>query len=354
MQQKTYEINLQQKTDIFIGENLLASLDSILKGYDHTSYTMLCTKTTHSLFANKIKHTLLQTGKPVYVSVIDDGEKSKEINTMMNIFQTILANNVDRKAALIALGGGVVGDMATVIAGFYYRGIDCIQIPTTLVSQVDAAIGGKGAVNIGQHKNTIGIIRQPRCIVIDTSIIKSLPMDQVLSGVGEIAKYAIVMDKNLFAKLSTLKDLKDVLSEDIIAACVRLKMSVVEKDPLEQNIRATINFGHTFGHAIELSKNIPHGQAVSIGMTFAIKLSVNKGLLKRKDASLALALLQKLGLPTTIDNIDKNQVYELMKKDKKAVGGKIKFVLLEEIGKAKIGQEIDEKVIKKVLDEVIV
>lgn len=354
MNQKRYHISHDETTDVVVGVDVLSSLDSILKAEKYSKCMILCTDTTKELFIKTVEDSLNKLKILVSEFVIADGEEGKKEETLLSVLEEMANQQLDRKSALIALGGGALGDVATLAAGLYFRGIDCVQIPTTLLSQVDASIGGKGAVNLGQHKNTIGIFKQPRYIIIDINLAKSLPKDQLVSGAGEIAKYAIAMDKNLFDKLYSLEKIDNIIDENIIATCAMLKMEIVQKDPKEQNVRATLNFGHTFGHAIELTTQLPHGQAIAIGMAFAIKLSVYRELLPQEEADKAISLLQKLELPITIDGVDKKAILDLMHKDKKAVGGKIKFVLLEEIGKVKIGQEVEDALVQKTLSEVIV
>ncbi|MBI2036244.1 3-dehydroquinate synthase, partial [Candidatus Microgenomates bacterium] len=285
--------------------------------------------------------------------VIEGNEESKSMETLLRLVIFMKEKNVDKKGALVAVGGGVIGDIATVAAGLYFRGIDCIQIPTTLLAQVDSAIGGKGAVNIGTHKNTIGIIRQPRLVIIDTEFLASLPKEQFTSGMAEVVKYAIAFDNELFEKLQTTKDLLSELPW-IINRCSTIKMGIVKKDPLEQNIRALVNFGHTAGQAIELLAKIPHGYAIAVGMTFAIKVSTRMHLLHKSMADAALELIKQYKLPTTVQGLSIDDIYKQIRKDKKTVSNVPKFVLLTKIGEAKPNQMVPEKIILDVLQEILV
>jgi 3-dehydroquinate synthase len=260
--------------------------------------------------------------------------------------------HLDRKSAVIALGGGVVGDITTLAAALYYRGIDCIQIPTTLLSQVDSSLGGKGAVDLDTHKNTIGIIKQPRMVIVDTDTITSLPQHQIKSGMGEVIKYAIAMDRELFSLLEKQQSTDNL--EEVITRCITLKMDIVKKDPQDLTTqRSVVNFGHTLGQAIELQTNLTHGEAIAIGMAFVIKLSQKLHMLSATDAQKSLALLKQYDLPIQINDVSLQKTLEQMKKDKKSHAGQIRFVLLEGIGKPKANCVVDDSILQDVLSEVL-
>lgn len=350
---QTYQITNAQQTDIFVENNILEGLDQILALYDQTAYFILCDNTTEKLFLPRVLDAIKKLKKPVTVHVLPSGEKSKQFASLQLILEDMYKAGLDRKATVIALGGGVIGDIATTVAGLYYRGVDCIQIPTTLLSQVDSSLGGKGAVDLGTHKNTIGIIRQPRAVIIDPTITKSLPKEQLTSGMGEIVKYAIAMDKELFDKLETANELDDETLAFIINRCIKLKMDIVTKDPDDIiGIRAVLNFGHTLGQTIELLTNQTHGEAIAIGMHFALNLSVKIGLLSEGTKERALGILKKYDLPITIDNQNTDDIISQMKKDKKTINGSFRFVLLEDIGKAKTNQEVSETLVQETLKEI--
>ncbi len=349
-----YNIQYQEQTDIIIGSGIVSNLAKIMKPGQYTSYILFLSNATKKLFGDKIEKALLSLGKPVAALVIEGNEEDKNMDTLLRLVIFMKEKNVDKKGVLVAIGGGVVGDIATVAAGLYYRGIDCVLIPTTLLSQVDAAIGGKGAVDMGNHKNTIGITRQPKLIVIDPTLLKTLPKSQKMSGMGEILKYAISMDKELFEILEAKQKLADEDLLPIIERCVKLKMSFVVKDPLDRTgIRQTGNFGHTVGHAIERTAKLSHGEAISIGMIFAIRLSQTVELITESDAKRAIMIIEKYGLPTTVNNVKEADVLNLMREDKKATGGVLRFVLLKRIGEAVTQQEIDAETVQKVLKEVV-
>ncbi len=349
---QTYQITTHQQTDIFVENNIIDELDQVLALYDHTAYFVLCDSTTEKLFLPRVVDAIKKLKKPGNAHVLPSGEKSKQFASLQLILEDMYNAVLDRKAAVIALGGGVIGDVATTVAGLYYRGIDCIQIPTTLLSQVDSSLGGKGAVDLGTHKNTIGIIRQPRAVIIDPILTKSLPKEQITSGMGEIVKYAIAMDKELFEKLETASELNDETLAFIINRCIKLKMDIVSKDPNDiHGIRATLNFGHTLGQAIELTSDKTHGEAIAIGMHFALNLSEKTGLLPTGTKERTLSLIKKYDLPLHIGDQNTNEIIKQMKKDKKTVDGSFQFVLLEDIGKAKTMQEVSETLVEETVKE---
>lgn len=350
----SYTTVTTESTTLVIEKDILSHLTDVLSSFDHTAYFILCDKVTRKLFLETVKTSLLEIGKPVHVAVIDPGEKSKQFASLQKLLETMYEALLDRKSAVIALGGGVVGDIATTIAGLYFRGIDCIQIPTTLLAQVDSALGGKGAVDLDTHKNTIGIIKQPKAIIIDPNVTKTLPEEQIRSGMGEVIKYAIAMDKELFEKLEQADILNEDTMEWIIKRCVTLKMETITKDPLDTTgVRAIVNFGHTLGQAIELNTSLSHGEAVAVGMTFAVHLSKNVGLLKEEVAEKVLSLIKKYHLPTRVSGLKRKEILAQMKKDKKTINGQIRFVLLRHLGNAETNQEASDKLILATLKEVL-
>ena len=351
---KTYKITHAETTDVIIGNNLLDKLNTLVKQYKHTGYILLCGKTTQKLYADKIITSLKSLNVPAHIFVFPKGESNKNMESIVKVLNFMLKNNLDKKSAMVALGGGVIGDVATVIAGLYYRGIDCIQIPSTLLAQVDSAHGGKGGANVNEYKNMIGLTRQPIAVIVDTDLLHSLSKEQIRSGFGEILKYAIAHDKKLFEKLEGLAKI-DAELESVIRSCIDLKMKAVIEDPLDiVNVRIALNFGHSLGHAVEITSHLTHGEAVAVGMTFAIKVSREVNLISDNQAIRALSLIKKFDLPQTVNSIDIKKVREIMKKDKKNIGGKTRLVLLKEIGRALVQESISEEVVDKVLKEVIV
>jgi len=288
------------------------------------------------------------------VVTIPDGEKYKTLETIETILNECFIHKLDRKSLLIAFGGGVIGDMTGFTASLYQRGIDFIQIPTTLLSQVDASVGGKTGVNNKYGKNLIGAFYQPKAVYIDPEFLKTLPSREFAAGVAEIVKMAVMFDKSYFEflKNANLKD--DETLKDAIRRSVELKAWVVNQDEKEAGIRAVLNYGHTFGHVVENETNYTtylHGEAVAIGMVIANALAVELGLFTDKEAQEVKLLLEKFDLPTEyqIENID--DFYEHFFLDKKSSNNSIKFILPNSMGNHKIVSDIDEHIVKKVLSE---
>lgn len=354
---KTYTIPTKETTTIIVENKAIEKISINLVEKNYSALLIITDQTTHRLFAEKITKALKTIEKPIEFHILPEGEDSKSTQHLFRVLEHLVEKNFDRKSAIIALGGGVVGDIATTASGIFLRGIDCIQIPTSLLSQVDAAIGGKGAVNLRQYKNVIGVIKQPSYIIIDPEILQNLPENQIRNGMGEVIKYAISLDKNLFSQLEKNNKPLFLLFPKIIDKCVGIKMEIVTKDPYEKTgIRQLVNFGHTFGHAIELYAHLPHGEAVSIGMVFAAIVSMKLGMIDKTTVDKIISILKKYQLPTNINkkNVTKNVIFEHMKKDKKAVNGIPTFVLLTAIGKAKTGCNVPKNIIDETLDEILI
>lgn len=349
----TYKIRNVEPSTIVVGENILDDLTSLLLPFKHTGFFVLCDEYTKKIYEERAKKSMSVLG-PVHLEILKAGEREKQIETVVRAATSMLGK-IDRKGAVIAIGGGVVGDIATLLAGLYYRGIDCIQIPTTLLAQVDAAVGGKGGVNLGMVKNVLGVVKQPKLIISDTSLLSSLSDGKLRSGMGEVIKYAISQDPTLFENLERATKLSSSLLSKIVHRTTALKMAVVVNDPNERSYhRMTLNFGHTLGHAVELTKDLSHGEAVAVGMAFAIRLSVLVGNLSKVDAHRALQLIKKYELPTTVSSVKENEVIDMMQKDKKIIAGKLRFVLLKGIGQAYVQNNVSDSLVKNVLKEVLV
>jgi len=290
----------------------------------------------------------------LHVVTVPDGEEYKTLQTVEQILDECFEHKLDRKSLLIAFGGGVIGDMTGFTASLYQRGIDFVQIPTTLLSQVDASVGGKTGVNNKYGKNLIGAFYQPKAVYIDPAFLETLPQREFAAGVAEIIKMAVMFDKTYFDFLKEA-DLHDTETlKETIRRSVELKAWVVNQDEKEAGIRAVLNYGHTFGHVIENEtgyKKYLHGEAVAIGMVMANALAVSLGLMSQEEAEEVKALLQKHGLPVDYTIRDVDSFYEHFFLDKKSAKGSIKFILPEGIGGHRIVQDIDEAEVKKVLKQ---
>ena len=298
---------------------------------------------------------------PIWITV-PAGDQNKSIEWFMRVQDALIEHQLDRQSVIVAFGGGVIGDLAGFVASTYMRGIRWIQVPTTLLAQVDASVGGKTAINHSRGKNLIGSFHQPKLVLIDVETLDSLPEREVRCGLVEIIKHGVIMDESLFElveqNLSDLLSLKtDILIEAIAQSC-RDKAWVVENDEKERNLRATLNYGHTFGHAIETLADYHqcrHGEAVAIGMNCAAQLSVNLKLLQPTDLVRQNRLLQAVGLPLnlsdlSLDSISADDLLQTMHLDKKSSRGTLKLVLAQKIGQAKIHQDISDSEIMKAIE----
>jgi len=283
---------------------------------------------------------------------VPDGEQYKTLETVEHILNECFEQKLDRKSLLIAFGGGVIGDMTGFTASLYQRGIDFVQIPTTLLSQVDASVGGKTGVNNKYGKNLIGAFYQPKAVYIDTTFLKTLPKREFAAGFAEIVKMAVMFDRDYFDFLKNADLSDEAQLKETIKRSVELKAWVVNQDEKEAGIRAVLNYGHTFGHVVENETNYTtylHGEAVAIGMVMANALAVKLGLMNEAQAQEVKALLQMQDLPTDYTISDVDDFYEHFFLDKKSANNSIKFILPEGIGGYKIVKDIDENIVKDVL-----
>jgi 3-dehydroquinate synthase len=292
------------------------------------------------------------TATSLNVVTVPDGEGYKTLKTVEDILKQCFEHKLDRKSLLIAFGGGVIGDMTGFTASLYQRGIDFIQIPTTLLSQVDASVGGKTGVNNSYGKNLIGAFHQPKAVYIDPSFLETLPPREFSAGVAEVIKMAVMFDAEFFAYLENVDfNNKDTIKE-IIAKSVALKASVVNQDEKEAGIRAVLNYGHTFGHVIENETAYTeylHGEAVAIGMIMANALAMELGIFTQEEADRVEALCLRANLPTKYVIKDVNSFYEHFFLDKKSAKGKVKFILPKGMGGHEMLAGLDESMVKKVL-----
>jgi len=288
----------------------------------------------------------------LHVITIADGEEYKTLATVESILDELFTYKLDRKSLLIAFGGGVIGDMTGFTASIYQRGISFIQIPTTLLSQVDASVGGKTGVNNKYGKNLIGAFYQPKAVYIDTNFLKTLPKREFSAGIAEIVKMAVMFDRDYFNFLQKADFSNKADLEKVIERSVSLKAEVVNLDEKEAGIRAVLNYGHTFGHVIENEteyKTYLHGEAVAIGMVMANRLSVELGLMNEDESNLVKEFLIKHNLPVDYKIQEVDVFYDKFFLDKKSAHNKIKFILAKGLGGYTVRDDIDERLLKKVL-----
>jgi 3-dehydroquinate synthase len=326
---------------ILIGKGLLSDAKLLSQHISARNVLIVTNEVVAPLYLSTLKNALAD--KRVTELVLPDGEHTKSLETLSKVFDALVGARLNRDAAVIALGGGVVGDLAGFAAACYQRGIDYIQIPTTLLSQVDSAVGGKTAVNHPGGKNLIGAFHQPRCVIADTDVLNTLPDRELRAGLAEVIKYGLVRDPAFFAWLeinATKILLRDphALTYAIKRSC-EIKAEVVGIDEREQGLRAILNLGHTFGHAIENALGYGewlHGEAVAAGMVLAAEMSRRLGWLLGADYQRAVKLLDASGLPIKAPRIGAEKALELMGMDKKVLAGKLRLVLLQGLGNAVI------------------
>lgn len=360
---QTLKVDIPQKNaysyDILIGENLLSQAEGLIKKYTKANKFLVVTNETVA----KLYRSSLKIKNAAWV-VLKDGEEYKNYDMLKVIIDAAVAHRLERKDCIIAFGGGVIGDMAGFAAASYMRGVDFIQIPTTLLAQVDSSVGGKVGINHEHGKNMIGAFYQPKVVLADISVLKTLDLRQLKTGLAEVLKYALIertcgCEKN-FKFFNYLKKYKDeiyklepdILSE-LIQICCTLKACVVNQDEREKGLRAILNFGHTYGHVIETLTNytvFTHGEAVAMGMKMALKLSYLKGLIEESYYKKSLDLIEQYKLIDKIPSFDKERFYDEMFLDKKSQNGKLRFVLPNGLYTVKITADVTKEQIFQSLD----
>lgn len=311
------------------------------------------------LYADDVKNELEKTNNKVFVFTFNSGEENKNLDTVQNLYEFLIQNKFDRKDMLVALGGGVVGDLTGFTAATYLRGINFIQVPTTLLAQVDSSIGGKTGVDFRAYKNMVGAFHQPKLVYMNLATLNSLDNRLFNSGFGEIIKHGFIKDKNYYnwlkENVNDIKAREYSALENMIATSCNIKREVVEKDPTEKGDRALLNFGHTLGHAIEklMDFKLFHGECVVLGMIAALNISVEKGFISKNEYDDAINMFKEYDFPLTVNNISIDDIISVSKNDKKMDKGKIKFILLKEIGNAYIDTSITDEDMKKSLENII-
>ena len=354
----TIKLETVKLCPIIVGDGIIGGLREHFDFSGYSGIVLITDATVKKLYGQGVLKTLEATRKKVSLFTLPAGERAKSLSTVERSYQFLLEHNLDRKGLICALGGGVVGDVAGYIAATYLRGIDYLQLPTTLLAQVDSSIGGKVGVNFSSKKNMVGSFYQPRAVICDVSLLKSLPSAEMRNGMAEVIKYALAMDEELFRTLDQRKGQRFATAElkDIVIRCCRLKAGIVEVDETERSgQRAILNFGHTTGHALEAATRfytLSHGKAVAIGMVAAARISEQMGMLERGKVNSIESLLRKFGLPTYCQGVDPDDLITTIRFDKKTTLGQTGWVLLQGIGKGVINQAVAEDVVRKVLREV--
>jgi 3-dehydroquinate synthase len=341
---------------IHIGAGLLARGELIARHLRQKRAAIITNVTVAPLHLAPLKRALESAGVQVVVITLPDGEEHKSWETLNRIFDALIEHRCERGAALVALGGGVIGDLAGFAAATYRRGVPYIQVPTTLLAQVDSSVGGKTAINHPAAKNMIGAFYQPVVVISDTDTLSTLPAREFAAGLAEVVKYGLIRDRRFFdwleANMARLVARQpEALAYAIERSCVN-KAEVVALDEREDGPRAMLNFGHTFGHAIEAGTGYGtwlHGEAVGAGMVLALRLSQRLDLVSHEDVRRATALIEAAGVPVRAPVFGLDRYLELMGHDKKVEGGRLRFVLLKGIGEAFLSDQVPRAVLAHVL-----
>ena len=340
---------------IFIGPGLLTMPELLARAVGAEQVLIVTNTTVEPLYLAQLREAI--AARSIRVKVLPDGEQHKTLDAFASIIDTLIEGGFHRDACLVALGGGVVGDVGGFAAACYQRGISYVQIPTTLLAQVDSSVGGKTAVNHPRAKNMIGAFYQPAAVIADTDTLASLPPREFAAGLAEVIKYGLILDAEFFGWLEANIDAALGLDPEALRHIVRrsceLKAAIVAEDEREHGRRALLNLGHTFGHALESLGNYDrwlHGEAVAIGMMLAVRTSIALGTLEASAAERLERLLMRAQLPTRATDVDSTDVLELMQLDKKASATGLSLVLLDAIGKGVVVPAPDAGLLRRVLD----
>jgi len=349
-----------QNYPIFIGQNILDEFASVFREHVNTKQiAIISSDSIFALYGEQLK-TKLPEDCQIIELIVPDGEQTKSNKYLQDLYTLLLENRFERKSTIIALGGGVIGDLAGFVAATYLRGINFVQVPTTLLAQVDSSIGGKTGINHPLGKNLIGAFKQPDFVFIDIDFLKTLPADEIRCGMGEVIKYAFIQDNTLFEYLEN--NLENALQGDptilehLVTASANQKADVVAKDEKESGLRMILNFGHTFGHALEAEfgySRLKHGEAVILGMKCALKYSQEIKILNTQDYKRGTDLLNRVPLNYDKNKLDIDKLVERMFLDKKVSNKKIRLVLVDKIGSYVIKEQSDINLIRAAFEILI-
>jgi 3-dehydroquinate synthase len=355
---KKVRVGLGEKSyDILIGFPL-EEIGRTLKKYTEGIKSLIVTNSTIAEhYLKRVERSLEVAGFQVFVAQVPDGEEHKCLAEASKLYASCVEYRLERESIIVGLGGGVIGDLAGYVAATFMRGLPIVEVPTTLLAQVDSSVGGKVAVNLPEGKNLVGSFYQPLLVYIDLAVLKTLPTEEMEAGMAEVIKYGIILDKNFFEYLEEnigrLTELNLEVLEAVVARCCLLKARIVEKDEKESGLRAILNFGHTLGHALEAIteyKKYKHGEAVAIGMIGACRIAEEMGMLKKEVMDRIEHLIGKAGLPGRIGlELSVDSIIKVLSLDKKVRGGKIRFVLPERIGRVVVRSDVPEDIVRDVV-----
>ncbi len=344
---------------IYVDSGLISQAGELINANLHSAQrcVVVTSDDIHRLHGNSLMASLDESGIDAELVLVPDGEKSKSWDIGGILLGELVDLGFDRQSVVIAFGGGVVGDLAGFVSAIYLRGVRLVQVPTTLLAQVDSSIGGKVAVNHPKGKNLIGAFHQPSIVIMDPCLLGTLSQRELISGLAEVVKYGVIADSEIFNILEKKAD--DVLGRDlrvltdVISRCCAVKARLVGLDERDtEGVRAALNYGHTVGHALELLTHLRmrHGEAVAVGMNVAAQISNRLGLIGEVDVERQIRLLRRLGLVTKLQNLDSSQLLEAMRRDKKVERGTIRFVLPTGIGSSPILRAVTDGLISQALE----
>jgi 3-dehydroquinate synthase len=356
---QTLSVALAERSyPVHVGSGLIERADLVLPFLERRKVAIVTNTTVAPLFLERVAGALAGAGIGVVRIVVEDGEQHKDWNTLNSVYDSLIGERCGRDTTLIALGGGVIGDLTGFAAATYQRGVPYIQIPTTLLAQVDSSVGGKTAINHRLGKNMIGAFHQPRLVVADMATLETLPGRELRAGLAEVIKHGLIRDAEFFGWLEG--NLDRLLARDpealghAVLRSIAIKAEIVGRDEREKGERALLNFGHTFGHAIETGLGYGawlHGEAVAAGMVLAADLSHRLGHLTDSDLGRIRAILQRAGLPTAASGLAPETMRQLMSVDKKSKDGHVRFVLLERLGAAVVRADVPPDTVDQTLSK---
>lgn len=355
---KSVRVVLNEKNyDILIGYPLDGLGRAVYKYAKGPKILVVTNSPVAKHYLDMVRKSLAEARFQVFVAQVPDGEEHKSLAEANRLYQVCVEYKLERESIIIGLGGGVIGDLAGYVAATFMRGLPIVQVPTSLLAQVDSSVGGKVAVNLPEGKNLVGSFYQPLLVYIDLAVLKTLPGEEMAAGMAEVVKYGIILDKKFFEYLEEniqrLRGLDSGVLETVVARCCQLKARVVEKDEREAGLRSILNFGHTLGHALEALmdyKKYKHGEAVAIGMVGASRIAQRMGMLKEEAVDRIERLIGKAGLPRQIEvKLTVEAIIQALSLDKKVRQEKVRFVLPERIGKVVVRSDIPDDIVRDVI-----
>ena len=354
---RTLKVNLEDRSyPIYIGSDVSLNNEIYSKHISSNKIALITNEQIADLYLTEISQTL--NAFDLKTLVLPEGETEKNLETVGKAVEFLSDNGIDRDSSIIAFGGGVIGDITGFVASSYMRGIKFLQVPTTLLAQVDSSVGGKTGVNINTGKNLIGSFYQPSAVIADTRYLNSLEPNRLSEGLAEVIKYGLIRDEDFFKWLSKntsrILALEPEVMTHLIERCCQIKAEIVSEDEREGSIRAILNYGHTFGHAIESLTDYSvytHGEAVSIGMVMAASMAERMGMLSQDDKTDITNLLESVNLPTKKPDLNNNDFLESMKRDKKVQDGEIRLILLDSIGRAIISNDYPSEILMETISQ---